>query len=294
MSVNHTNNVGSTVAAAVSPAPKNRKWINLTPAPKKPTASTPINPRRILKTLQRATTITDKPLFKSLKLSKISQMTQTASLYKVNCRKISRREVGCLTSPPTTPMTNASSACATPSDTTTQTDKFKDFGGLIDEEESNTYNTLTSNASQTYRNLNHLNYVEDESTLNCFANGPFTTASCHIETQTELVPFADDSRDMDPLLYTHMHTQTCDDILSELGLTNIHTQTNWPVYNDLFVSTETQTCFPEISMGDCATQTQTIDMKKMLPNKMETEFSLNNQWTQTQQADYWLADGEIG
>lgn len=264
-----------------------KKWIHIVPDPNKAAIATSVNPGELLKSLQRKTSISE-PLFKSVKLSKISQMTQTASLYKVNCRKISR-EVGCLTSP-TTLLTNMS--CGAPSETI-QDAKFKDLE-LIDEES----NTLISNASQTYRNLNHLNYVEDENTLTYFTNAPFNTSLCHIETQTELMPFPDNdnidcSRDMDPLLYSHMYTQTCDDILSELGLATIHTQTNWPDddCHDLFVSTETQTCFPEIMMGDCSTQTQAMDTRKM-PNKLITEFSFSNQCTQTQQTDYFQLSEE--
>lgn len=49
------------------------------------------------------------------------------------------------------------------------------------------------------------------------------------ETQTDLIydsMFPNEDR-TDPMLYSHMYTQTCDDIISDLGLATIETQTNW-------------------------------------------------------------------
>lgn len=121
--------------------------------------------------------------------------------------------------------------------------------GLIDDE------------CQQQHNLNHLNFVEDDNSLNYFTVANFNVGLCHNETQTELLTFSesqnDASREMDPLL-CHMHTQTCDDIMTEFGLNNIETQTNWTEndYNDLFVSTETQTCLQHL-IGNISTQTQT-------------------------------------
>ncbi|XP_055531755.1 ATM interactor [Wyeomyia smithii] len=63
------------------------------------------------------------------------------------------------------------------------------------------------------------------------------------ETQTELIydtMFPNEDR-ADPMLYSHMYTQTCDDIFSELGLATIETQTNWNGLGEFLVSTETQT-----------------------------------------------------
>uniref|UniRef100_A0A1B0A2D6 C2H2-type domain-containing protein n=1 Tax=Glossina pallidipes TaxID=7398 RepID=A0A1B0A2D6_GLOPL len=100
-----------------------------------------------------------------------------------------------------------------------------------------------------------------------------------IETQTE--PFMNNSSDnnsyLDPMLAqsSHMYTQTCDEFLSELGLSDIQTQTNWPspsrdspgdtvqfistatstnpyVHDELLVSTETQTSFTQCLLNSCS------------------------------------------
>ncbi|XP_055855492.1 ATM interactor [Episyrphus balteatus] len=89
---------------------------------------------------------------------------------------------------------------------------------------------------------------------------------CNIETQTELNLISGLS---DPMLYSNMCTQTCDEFLSELGLADIQTQTNWPAMNDhdepnrndqfsssgahdeLMVSTETQTSFTQCLLDSC-------------------------------------------
>lgn len=127
---------------------------------------------------------------------------------------------------------------------------------LIDEES----NSSTGNLNEANRNLNNLSYIGDDSNLHYFTvnTSNFNAGLCHIETQTDLLSY-DETNDMDPLL-CHMHTQTSDDILTELGLSNIQTQTNWSneVCNDLFVSTETQTCFEaRLTMDNNSTQTQT-------------------------------------
>lgn len=136
-------------------------------------------------------------------------------------------------------------------------EKYKSLE-LIDEES----NSSVENANEANRNLNNLSYVEDESSLHYFTVSNFNAGLCHIETQTDLMSFVEEninSSDMDPLL-CHMHTQTSDEILSELGLANIQTQTNWTdECNDLFVSTETQTCFENrLMMDNNSTQTQTF------------------------------------
>lgn len=60
--------------------------------------------------------------------------------------------------------------------------------------------------------------------------------SSNIETQT-----TDNLANMEQLLYSNTYTQTCDKILSsDLGLSNIQTQTAWS-HDDTTVSTETQT-----------------------------------------------------
>ncbi|XP_012226175.2 uncharacterized protein Asciz [Linepithema humile] len=76
--------------------------------------------------------------------------------------------------------------------------------------------------------------------------------SSNIETQT-----TSDLDNMEQLLYSNTYTQTCNEMLSsELGLSNIQTQTAWS-HDDTTVSTETQTKFEicetgcNISMGSC-------------------------------------------
>lgn len=134
-------------------------------------------------------------------------------------------------------------------------EKYKSLD-LIDEES----NSSTGNLNEANQNLNSLSYIGDDSNLHYFTVSNFNAGLCHIETQTDLLPFDEaniNSNEMDPLL-CHMHTQTSDDILTELGLSNIQTQTNWEVCNDLFVSTETQTCFEAgLTMDNNSTQTQT-------------------------------------
>lgn len=138
---------------------------------------------------------------------------------------------------------------------TKSNEKYKSLE-LIDEESNS-----TGNLDEYNQNLNNLSYIGDDSNLHYFTVSNFNAGLCHIETQTDLFPLDEtniNSNEMDPLL-CHMHTQTSDDILRELGLSNIQTQTNWgnEVCNDLFVSTETQTCFEaRLTMDNNSTQTQ--------------------------------------
>lgn len=263
------------------------KWVRIAPDLRnmnKVTPNTPkvLKPDVLLKSLKEES---QKHHVKLKEQSKISQMTQTASLYNVNCSKLSKLDSIATQSK----LVRAKITDVKLSETKVN-EKYKNLE-LIDEESS----TIISNSSQTYRNLNNLNFVEDESTLNYFGTESFGAGICHIETQTELAAFGgnennDCSRDMDPLLYSHTHTQTCDDILSELGLNTIHTQTNWTEedYNDLFVSTETQTCFPLLMMDNISTQTQTMDVRRGVGEERATsDHSISNQCTQTQQTDYW-------
>lgn len=94
---------------------------------------------------------------------------------------------------------------------------------IFDSESNSNNNNLT-------KNLNNLNYMEDDSINNYFRfnSDTFTNGLCHIETQTDSDPF-DTSNQM---FFYSQHTQTCDEILSELGFSDIQTQT-----------TETQTNF---------------------------------------------------
>lgn len=61
------------------------------------------------------------------------------------------------------------------------------------------------------------------------------TLSSNIETQT-----TDNLDNMEQLLYSNTYTQTCEMLSSDLGLSNIQTQTAWS-HDDTTVSTETQT-----------------------------------------------------
>lgn len=166
-------------------------------------------------------------------------------------------------------------------------DKYKSLE-LIDEES----NSSTEDSAKANRNLNNLSYVEDESSLHYFTVNNFNAGLCHIETQTDLLPFDEQnigSSEMDPLL-CHMHTQTSDDILTELGLADIQTQTNWPndECNDIFVSAETQTCFDgHLMMDNISTHTQTSigtncdSNTRPLSSKWFSNIQHNSQFTQT-------------
>lgn len=198
-----------------------------------------------------------KRIVKKGKDQKISQETQTASLYNTNCTKISKT-IDC----PTTIRSKSIGTSTTPP--ALMASKYSNLD-LIDDESS----TMIDNHSQTCnRNLNSLNYMEDDSSLHYFTVGNFNSGLCHIETQTELIASrANGVRDMDPLL-CHMHTQTSDEILTELGLSDIQTQTHWPdssaTYNhELFVSTETQTCYPQLIMDNISIHTQTVPPDKL-------------------------------
>lgn len=176
---------------------------------------------------------------KTISGTKVSQTTQTTSTNSK--RTVTKKAVD----------NSKSSAIESRSN-----DKYKSLD-LIDEES----NSSTEDSTKANRNLNNLSYVEDESSLHYFTVNNFNAGLCHIETQTDLLFDEQNmgSSDMDPLL-CHMHTQTSDDILTELGLADIQTQTNWPhdECNDIFVSTETQTCFDShLIMDNISTYTQT-------------------------------------
>lgn len=156
----------------------------------------------------------------------------------------------------------AKTKCVKSEQTSTTSKTFRNLD-IFDTE--STLMTISSYA-QTDKNLNNLNYVEDDS-LSYFGSENFHTGLCHIETQTEYRLFQENinestnSDHLDQMLYSNMHTQTCDEILSELGLADIQTQTNWPEtdYSDLLVSTETQTINSTFLLGNSSsTQTQTI------------------------------------
>lgn len=168
-------------------------------------------------------------------------------------------------------------------------EKYKSLE-LIDEES----NSSTEDTTKANQNLNNLSYFEDESSLHYFTVNNFNAGLCHIETQTDFLSFdaanISSGGDMDPLL-CHMHTQTSDDILTELGLADIQTQTNWPndECNDLFVSAETQTCFDgNFMMDNISTHTQTTtgitcesSSNRPSSSKWLNNIQHNSQFTQT-------------
>ncbi|XP_059608106.1 ATM interactor [Phlebotomus argentipes] len=106
---------------------------------------------------------------------------------------------------------------------------------------------LTDNSSQTPElSASMMDFFDDS--LSIFP-GHFDGSQCSTETQTDRrLPYSQSSRTSgaDPLL-CHMYTQTCDEILSELGLSDVQTQTTWPPseFQDFLVSTETQTSFTQ-------------------------------------------------
>lgn len=154
-------------------------------------------------------------------------------------------------------------------------EKYKSLE-LIDDETSN---SLTD-AVHANRNLNNLNFGEDDSSLQYFTVNNFNVGLCHIETQTELMPFDDpamESADLDPLL-CHMHTQTTDELLSDLGFGK--TQAS-DLHDYLFVSTETQTCFDEQPVEIISAETQTMNADFSMPCASVMWPKSSNQCTQT-------------
>lgn len=142
--------------------------------------------------------------------------------------------------PPTTTSTSA---------THTEPRSFQDLD-FFDTE--TTTQMIASSSSQTDRTLNTHNFMEGDSLGYFGADDHFASGFCDIETQTELLPSTVDH--LDQLLYNNMHTQTCDEIMSDFGWTDIQTQTNFPLpvdyNNDILVSTETQTSFTAVLNDD--------------------------------------------
>lgn len=135
------------------------------------------------------------------------------------------------------------------------------------QEDSPKMHPVLSVDSPPENNLNRLNFVEDadveDSISTCLEQLVNSSGGlCDIETQTEKFS----TNILDQMLYSHMHTQTCDEFLSELGLSDIQTQTNLPddkdglgessdqnaygittsgPHDEMLVSTETQTSFTQ-------------------------------------------------
>ncbi|XP_061386885.1 zinc finger protein 148 [Musca vetustissima] len=139
-----------------------------------------------------------------------------------------------------------------------------------------------------------------------------------IETQTEPPLLTDNQSNenqnyLDQMLAAaqsaHMYTQTCDDFLSELGLADIQTQTNWPspqrnveeklqytstatstnpcIHDELLVSTETQTSFTQCLLNSC-TDTGTSTP----PVSFGSLYHTSSQHTQT--SDPYLESFDFG
>ncbi|XP_076659268.1 ASCIZ zinc finger protein [Halictus rubicundus] len=114
---------------------------------------------------------------------------------------------------------------------------------LIDKTFDDKFSSIETQTEQDYSE----SFFDSDTLTRSFA------LSSNIETQT-----TNNLDNMEQLLYSNTCTQTCDEILpSDLGLSNIQTQTAWTQLEDTTVSTETQTkslicetgC--NISMGAC-------------------------------------------
>lgn len=164
------------------------------------------------------------------------------------------------------------------SSTHTEPSRFQDLD-FFDTE--TTTQMIASSSSQTDRTLNTHNFMEGDSLGYFGADDHFAGGFCDIETQTELLPSTVDQ--LDQLLYSNMHTQTCDEIMSDFGWTDIQTQTNFPLpvdyNNDILVSTETQTSFTA-----CLQPTKPSMYTQTLDEVLNDDFSnsnFSNRFTQT-------------
>uniref|UniRef100_A0A1Q3F159 C2H2-type domain-containing protein n=1 Tax=Culex tarsalis TaxID=7177 RepID=A0A1Q3F159_CULTA len=95
---------------------------------------------------------------------------------------------------------------------------------------------------QQLLNLDESVELGDRAGTTSFSPPPLPLVVC-TETQTDLIydsMFPNEDR-TDPMLYSHMYTQTCDDIISDLGLATIETQTSWDGGPMECSSTHTQT-----------------------------------------------------
>lgn len=174
--------------------------------------------------------------------------------------------------PPTTTTTTSTSS------THTEPSSFQDLD-FFDTE--TTTQMIASSSSQTDRTLNTHNFLDGDSFGYFGADDHFASGFCDIETQTELLPSTVDH--LDQLLYSNMHTQTCDEIMSD-GWTDIQTQTNFPLTvdynNDILVSTETQTSFTAcLQPTKPSMYTQTLD--EVLNDFDCSNSNFSTQYTQT-------------
>ncbi|XP_055693960.1 uncharacterized protein LOC129796203 [Lutzomyia longipalpis] len=149
---------------------------------------------------------------------------------------------------------------------TTQTsgEKVKKSKTLISETETSSGSPrLMDNSCQTTGFPTSMVDFFDDS-LSIFP-GHFDGSLCDMETQTDGKLLYSQTNtvasESDPLLYSHIYTQTYEeDILSELGLTDVQTQTTAcppTEFQDFLVSTETQTSFTQCLEEEMASFTTT-------------------------------------
>ncbi|XP_055596687.1 uncharacterized protein LOC129746825 [Uranotaenia lowii] len=152
----------------------------------------------------------------------------------------------------------------------------------------NTFTSTTDNFCQT--NFEQFGQFEVPTDL-MYPTGttePPTSASSNCvctETQTDLIydsMFPNEDR-TDPMLYSHMYTQTCDDnIFSDLALTTIETQTNWGTeeLGEFLVSAETQT--GTLAFGNTSSTSTTGTQQSNLPRGETNGDNSRGASTQTQ------------
>ncbi|XP_072378449.1 uncharacterized protein [Diabrotica undecimpunctata] len=117
---------------------------------------------------------------------------------------------------------------------------------------SNNYSASTHTHDSIYTNTSDL--LKEDMNVNI---GSFEFDNCHMETQTDFI--------LDDVMFngdymSNMYTQTCDDILNDLGFSNIQTQTT---IDDILKSVESQTVMSkstaaERDMTHMETQTDII------------------------------------
>ncbi|XP_055627144.1 ATM interactor [Toxorhynchites rutilus septentrionalis] len=167
----------------------------------------------------------------------------------------------------------------------TQTDLMQSEDSIRSESSTQTKTTEFNPATmdsfcQTNQNLPDYPYnAAEEAAVSTDPQYQVTSS----ETQTDQIyetMFPNEDRS-DPMLYSNMYTQTCEDIFSDLELASIETQTNWDGLGEFLVSAETQTnvdvngaaSSSELSRGKISSiQTQTSASMEFL-NAISSESS---------------------
>lgn len=182
---------------------------------------------------------------------------------------------------------NDRASCVSSKEQQTATVPIKEAFTNIDFFDTESNNLITNTSSQTDRNLNNLKFNDKDCSMNYFGNTPFDTSLCHSETQTEFDRLigrqvgrdsATNDDQLDPMIHNHIHTQTCDEILSEFGLSNMQTQTTWPPndYSEILVSTETQTNRDSTPNVDQLDPVMYNHMHTQTCDEILSEFGLSN------------------